>query len=239
MIPLRNPVGIRLGKLADSGRTGRLHLSGESGGVIHLSEGDVVYADSRRTPDLATRLAQAAVFSGRNLVSSLERSWLLREATVDAALELLSAKARHVRFRFSEEEPGYSDVDGMPVAALITEVSRRHEVMQQLSASLTPDTAVARDPGPRSHAIHVSDIQWAILIRAGNPVTPRGLALQLGQSVFSTTIEVFRMVTLDLLSVVDAPARPADQESEFNRNKPVIFFMRALADERGNSQLRG
>jgi len=238
MIPLRNPAAIRLGRLADSGRTGRLHLSGESGGVIHLSEGDVVYADSRRTPDLATRLAQAAVVTGRDLVGSLERSWLLREAIVDATLELLSAKARHLRFRPSGDEPGFSDLEGIPVAALITEVSRRREVMQQLSALLIPDTAVARDPGARSRAIHVSDIQWAILIRAGNPVTPRGLALQLGQSVFSTTIEVFRMVTLDLLKVVDVPTRPADQEGGFNRNRPVVSFIRALADERGNSQLR-
>jgi hypothetical protein len=234
MMPLRNPAAIELGRLADSGRTGRLHLSGESGGVIHLSEGDVVYADSRRTPDLATRLAQATV--GRDLISPLERNWLLREAIVDAALELLSARARHLKFRPSGDEPAVSDMGGMPVAALINEVSRRREVMQQLSVLLIPDTAVARDPGPRSRAIHVSDIQWAILIRAGNPVTPRGLAMQLGQSVFGTTIEVFRMVTLDLLKVVDAPARPADQEGQFNRNRPVISFIQALAGERGYSQ---
>ena len=104
MIPPGNPVAIRLGKLADSGWTGALYLSGESGGVIHLIEGDVVSADSRRTPDLASRLAQAVVSAGQDTVSSLERSWLIREATVDAALELLSARTR-ARFRASGTSP--------------------------------------------------------------------------------------------------------------------------------------
>jgi hypothetical protein len=228
MIPLRNPVAIRLGKLAGSGRTGMLYLSGECGGVIHLFEGDVVSADSRGTPELAARLAQAVVSAGQDMVSSLERNWLIREATVDAALELLSAGTR-ARFRASGDEPGPGDRDGMPVPVLMTEVSRRYEVIRQMSAVLTPDTAVARNPGPLSRAIHVSGIQWAILIRAGNPATPRSLALELGQSVFTTTIEVFRMVPLNLLSVVGAPALPADRAGEFNRGRPAISFIRALA----------
>lgn len=228
MIPLRNPVAIRLGKLADSGRTGMLYLSGECGGVIHLIEGDVVSADSRGTPDLAARLAKARVSEGQDMGSSLERRWLSREATVDAALELLSARTR-ARFRASGDEPGPGDRDGMPVPVLMTEVSRRYEVIRQMSALLTPDTAVARNPGPLSRAIHVSGIQWAILIRAGNPATPRSLALELGQSVFITTIEVFRMVTLNLLSVAGAPALPADRAGEFNRGRPAISFIRALA----------
>jgi hypothetical protein len=228
LIPPGNPVAIRLGKLADSGRTGMLYLSGESDGVIYLIEGDVVSADSRRTPDLATRLAQAAASAGQDTVSSLERSWLIREATVDAALELLSARTR-ARFRASGEEPGPGGRDCIPLPVLMTEVSRRYEVIRQMSALLTPDTAVTRNPGPLSRAIHVSGIQWAILIRAGKPATPRGLALELGQSVFTTTIEVFRMVTLNLLSVAGAPAWPADRAGEFNRGRPAISFLRALA----------
>jgi hypothetical protein len=233
MIPLRNPVAIRLGKLADSGRTGMLYLSGESDGVIHLIEGDVVSADSRRTPDLATRLAQAAASASQDTVSSLERSWLIREATVDAVLELLSARTR-ARFRASGDEPGPGDRDCIPLPVLMTEVSRRYEVIQQMSAVLTPGTAVTRNPGPLSRAIHVSAIQWAILIRISNPATPRSLALELGQSVFTTTIEVFRMVTLNLLSVVGASASPADQAGEFNRSRPAISFIRTLASERAH-----
>ena len=98
MIPTRSPVAIRLGKLAEAGRTGSLHLSGDSGGVIYVIEGDIAAADSRRTPSLADRI-------GTEKTGSFERSWLATEATIDAAMELMSARPRHVRFREPEEEP--------------------------------------------------------------------------------------------------------------------------------------
>jgi len=228
MIPLRNPVAVRLGKLAGSGWTGVVYLSGECGGVIRLIGGDVVSADSRGTPGLAARLAKAGVSAGLDGGSSLERGWLSREATVDAALELLSARTR-ARFRASGDEPGPGGRDGLPVPVLMAEVGRRYAVVRQMAALVTADTAVARNPGPLSRAIHVSGFQWAILIRAGGPATPRSLALELGQSVFSTTIEVFRMVTLNLLSAAGAPAVPAGRAGEFNRGRPAISFIRALA----------
>lgn len=49
----REPIAVRLGKLADSGRSGVLRVSGDCGGVIYLSEGEVLYAESQRTPALA------------------------------------------------------------------------------------------------------------------------------------------------------------------------------------------
>ena len=121
MIPSRSPVAIRLGKLAEADRTGALYMSGESGGVIHLSEGAVLAADSPRTPGLAARIGQAGrtgqatqtgragqagAVPGQELAGSFERSWMAAEATVDAALEMMSARPRHVRFRGPEEENG-------------------------------------------------------------------------------------------------------------------------------------
>jgi len=153
MIPSRSPVAIRLGKLAEAGRTGALYLSGESGGVIYLSEGDVLAADSRRTPGLAARIGQAGSAAGQEAAGSFERSWMATEATMDAAMELTSARPRHVRFRGPEEEPSPAGAGTIPVAVLITEVSRRHRIMQQMAAVLTPDTPVVRNPrlkpGPR------------------------------------------------------------------------------------------
>ena len=227
MLPAENPVIIRLGKLADSGQTGVFHLSGESGGSIYLSEGSVVYADSTRTPGLTARLEKAAV-ARQATVSQLERNWIVREATADAALELLSGKPRHPRFRASGEI-NLSAAEGMTVTLLVTEVSRRHNVLRQLSAVLTPDTAVARNPRLRSQAIRVSDTQWAIAMRLNNPATPRSLALEMGQSVFGTTITVFRMVTMGLLSAVGAPDGSADTGIEPDRSRHAISFIRALA----------
>ncbi len=230
MIPNRSPVAIRLGKLAEAGRTGALHLSGDSGGVIYVSEGDIVAADSRRTPSLADR-------AGADRAGSFDRNWLAAEATIDAAMELMSARPCHVRFREPGEEPeadlpglsGLSGLSGMPLPSLMAEVTRRHNLLEQIAAVLTPDSAVARNLRLRSRAVHVSDGQWAILLQLGQPVTPRALALGLGQSVFGTTIEVYRMVIMDLVSVVDASARAADPARAASRGRSALSFIRALA----------
>jgi len=224
MIPNRSPVAIRLGKLAEAGRTGSLHLSGDSGGVIYVSEGAIVAADSRRTPSLADRI-------GTGKTGSFGRRWLATEAIIDAAMELMSARPRHVRFREPEEEagPDLPGGPGMPLTALMAEVTRRHNLLEQIAAVLTPDTAVARNLRLRSRAVHVSDGQWAILLQLGQPVTPRALALGLGQSVFGTTIEVYRMVIMDLVSVIDASARAADPARAASRGRSALSFIRALA----------
>jgi hypothetical protein len=224
MIPTRSPVAIRLGKLAEAGRTGSLHLSGDSGGVIYVSEGDIVAADSRRTPSLADRI-------GTEKAGSLAWGWLATEATIDAAMELMSARPRHVRFTEpgEEPEPDLPGIPGMPLTALMAEVTRRHNLLEQIAAVLTPDTAVARNLRLRSRAVHVSDGQWAILLQLGQPVTPRALALGLGQSVFGMTIEVYRMVIMDLVSVVDASARAADPAGQASRGRSTLSFIRALA----------
>ena len=224
MIPTRSPVAIRLGKLAEAGQTGSLHLSGDSGGVIYVSEGDIVAADSRRTPSLADRI-------GTEKAGSLAWGWLATEATIDAAMELMSARPRHVRFTEpgEEPEPDLPGIPGMPLTALMAEVTRRHNLLEQIAAVLTPDTAVARNLRLRSRAVHVSDGQWAILLQLGQPVTPRALALGLGQSVFGMTIEVYRMVIMDLVSVVDASARSADPAGEASRGRSTLSFIRALA----------
>lgn len=228
MPPAKSPVLIRLGRAADAGQTGVLHLSGGSGGAIYLSEGTIAYAESRRTPDLATSLAKAAMAAPAGTVSSLERSWLARETTVDAATEILWGKSRQARFRTSAELD-LAVMASMPVAALIAEVSRRHQVIRQMSAVLTADTAVARCPRLSAGAVHVSGLQWAIVMRAGHPVTPRSLALELGQSVFGTTVESFRMVNMGLLAVAGTPASPPAAAGEPGRDRPAISFVRALA----------
>jgi hypothetical protein len=225
MIPNRSPVAIRLGKLAEAGRTGSLHLSGDSGGVIYVSEGDIVSADSRRTPGLADRI-------GTDEVGSLERGWMATEATIDAAMELMSARPRHVRFSEPGEEPGFpasAGFPGLPLTALMAEVTRRHNLLEQIAGVLTADAAVARNLRLRSPAVHVSDAQWAILLQLGQPVTPRALALGLGQSVFGMTIEVYRMVIMDLVSVVDAQDQAADPAGEASPGRSTLSFIRALA----------
>jgi hypothetical protein len=67
------------------------------------------------------------------------------------------------------------------------------------------------------------------LLQLGQPVTPRALALGLGQSVFGMTIEVYRMAIMDLVSVVDAQDQAADPAGEASRGRSTLSFVRALA----------
>lgn len=256
----REPLLVRLGKLAESGRTGALRLSGDCGGTIYLSEGDVVYAESKQTPGLAKQSQQAPEYPyedeavsqagsvparmnhgsvpilAANLdpgtARSLERSFAVREATVDALLDLLVDRSRNPprqRFR-AFVTPDVSEVSGMSVAALTVEVKRRQEITRQLSTFLTADKAVVRNPILASPSLQVSGLQWALLIRMGERSTPRSLAWELGHSVFGTTIELFRLIVLGFVSVVDAahpPAATAPDERPGNwRN--AVSFLRAV-----------
>jgi hypothetical protein len=124
MTPSKSPVALRLGKLAEAGRTGSLDLSGDSGGVIYVSAGDIVAADSHRTPGLAAR-------TRKEEAGSFEWTWLATEATIDAAMDLMSVRPLHVRFTEPEGDTG-------------------HRLLEQIAAVLTPDVEVARNPRLRA-----------------------------------------------------------------------------------------
>jgi hypothetical protein len=226
MTPSQSPVALRLGKLAEAARTGSLDLSGDSGGVIYVSAGDIVAADSQRTPSLAARTKTRT-----GEASSLEWTWLATEATVDAAMDLMSVRPRHVRFiePGGDAGPGIPAFPRMPLATLMAEVTRRHRLLEQVAAVLTPDTAVARNLRLRSRAVHLSDRQWALLTQLGQPGSPRDLALELGQSVFGTTIEVYRMVVMDLVSVAAVPAGDVVPAGDAGRIWPALSYIRAVA----------
>jgi hypothetical protein len=147
---------------------------------------------------------------------------MIREATADAALDLFSlpARPRYGRLR-QGETPVTGDDDGMPVTALLAEVARRQEIMRQMSALVTADTAVQRQLDMPSRGVRVSAAQWALVIRVNGPATPRDLAMELGHSVFGTTINVLRLMELNLLSAVGGPAH--GRSSTYLRPRPPTF----------------
>lgn len=253
----REPIAVRLGRLADAGRTGVLRVSGDFGGAVYFAEGEVVYAESKRTPGRPARPARlpdrdesarfvasaasgtdrrggpaAAAVSGPGALGALERECAVREATVDAVLELLTSESRNPpRQRFREgEAPDVGAAPGISVAALLAEVERRRKVMGQLATILTADTTVVRNPRFGSPGLQVTAQQWALLIRMGDRSTPRRLALESGHSVFGTTIEVFRLVVLRLLSVADVPSPPvtATQDEQPDPRRNTVSFLRAV-----------
>lgn len=227
MTPSKSPVALRLAKLAEAARTGSLDLSGDSGGVIYVSAGDIVAADSHRTPGLAAR-------TRKEEAGSFEWTWLATEATIDATMDLMSVRPLHVQFTEPGEDtgPGIPAIPGLALTTLMDEVTRRHRLLEQIAAVLTPDVEVARNPRLRPGAVHVSDSQWTILMQLAQPGTARDLALELGQSVFGMTIEVYRMVVMGLVSVADAPGGNApggDAAGGAGRIWPALSYIRAVA----------
>jgi hypothetical protein len=213
----------RLQKLAAAGGTGMLPFSGSGEGAIYLQAGRVIYAESERTP------WPADAFPGQaSELPPLAELLAIRTATepvLDAVLELFTSQQRYAKFRPSRQ-PAAKLTRGISVDALLTEIRRRQRLMNQLSALLTPDTAVARNPGLRNDSIRISAWQWALLIRAGHSRTPRDLAWDLGRSVFGTTIDVYRLVVMRLLS---APGQAPE------RGLALMSFARAAPVRKGNT----
>jgi hypothetical protein len=242
-----NLIAARLRKLADEESTGMLPVAGRGDGAVFFRGGQVVYAESSRTSLPSPRTSGLAALGltrrgaspdeghpgetglvAMRSVSRLTGMLELTELIIDALAELLSTESRYAKFRPAEVLP-VGQGRPMPVEALLAEVQRRHEVLRQVAAILTPDTAVARHPAIDPPAAQVSPTQWSLLARAGDGTTPRGLAMQVGRSVFGTTIEVYRLLELGLLVVPGRPPAPAD-----GRPGTSISFIRAVSGGRGS-----
>jgi Domain of unknown function (DUF4388) len=248
-----NLIAARLRKLAEERSTGMLPVSGHGDGAIFFRGGQVVYAESSRTALPGPRATGLDVFGllpgeapladgeghadetglvpvrrASRLVGILE----ITELIIDALTELLSSESRYARFRPAEVLPVGQ---GRPIAVetLLTEVQRRHEVLRQLAVVVSPDTVVACDPSLDLPSAQVSPTQWALLVRAGGATTPRGLATQLGRSVFGTTIEVYRLIELGLLVVPGRMAAAADGQDP-GRPAAAMSFIRAVSGGRGS-----
>jgi hypothetical protein len=247
-----NLIAARLRKLADKGSTGMLPVSGRGDGAIFFRGGQVVYAESSRTslpgpratgldvlglvtgevPDSAGEgyTGEAGIVATRP-VTRLGGLLELTELMVDALTELLSSESRYAKFMHAGVLPLGQ---GRPIAVetLLAEVRRRHEMLRQLASVVTPDTAVACASSLDLPAVQVSPTQWALLARAGDGMTPRGLAVHLGRSVFGTTIEVYRLVELGLLVV------PGRSPAQAGGQAAAMSFIRAVSGGKG-SDARG
>ena len=252
-----NLIAARLRKLADEASTGTLPVSGRGDGAIFFRGGQVVYAESSRTSPpgpratgldvLALTSSEAPGFAGAGGTDeaglvAVRPGWLgglgrlggmleITELIIDALTELLSSESRYAKFRHAEVLPVGQ---GRPIAVetLLAEVRRRHEVLRQLAAVLTPDTPVAREPSLPAPSAQVSPAQWALLSRVGGGTTPRGLAVQLGRSVFGTTMEVYRLVQLGLLVVPGCPEPAGEQAAR--QPAATMSFIRAVSGGRGS-----
>jgi hypothetical protein len=189
-----NPVVTRVRRLAATHATGTLPFAT---GALYFADGDITGADSERTPPAAGISPPLAEDPpSRQVTALLGRT----EPVVDAALDLLSGEARYGRFRPADRSSAPMP-PAIPADALLTEVFRRQRLLRRMSAVLTPDSTIARNPALDAEAIRVSALQWALLIRIGDGTTPRGLALELDRSVFGTVVEIYRLLAVGLVRV--------------------------------------
>ena len=219
-----NLVAGRLSKIAAADSTGMLPFSGGSDGAIYFRNGDVVYAESERTPGPAGDAFPART-DGLTPLGRITAIRAVTEPVIDAVLDLFTTQARYAKFRPSKL-PAAGLAPGIDTEALLAEISRRRRLLKQLSAVLTPDTAVTRNPHLRSESIRVSAWQWALLIRVRHGCTPRDLAWDLGRSVFATTTDVYRLLVLRLLSA-------AGEVPE--RGLAATSFVRAASVKKGDT----
>jgi Domain of unknown function (DUF4388) len=244
-----NLIEARLRKLAATGSTGMLPMSGPGDGAIFFRRGQVVYAESTRTPTPVRRTrglaalglvaadpAPASNNAELAAAPSLDRLvglLALTEPTIDAIAELLSSESRYAKFRPSDFPPA-GQLTPVPIESVLHEVERRRQVLRQLAPAVTADSPVARFAPRDRPRFQVSASQWALLVRTGTGSTPRSLAMLLGRSVFGTTIEVYRLLALGLLVVPGQAAAIIGRPSpERRRPAEVMSFMRALSDAGG------
>jgi Domain of unknown function (DUF4388) len=249
-----NLIAARLRKLAAADSTGMLPVSGRGDGAIFFRDGRVVYAESSRTPG-PQRAAGLAAFgllpedsaepgasgarAGAKLVvrpslGRLARVLALTEQTIDAIAELLSTESRYAKFRPSDIPP-VPPISPITVETALAEVERRRQILRQLAPVVSADTPVIRDVARESPSFQVSAPQWALLVRVGDGATPRTLALTLGHSVFGTTIEIYRLLALGLLTVPGHPPALGGGQG-VRRPGTVMSFLRAVCDAGGGGE---
>jgi Domain of unknown function (DUF4388) len=233
VLPGRRPDGYadqvtgRLRRIAAARSTGMLPFSGRSDGSIYFRDGKVAYAESTRTPGPALHDQPGPDQPPLNKITAI---LAITEPTVDAALELLSVQSRYAKFRPSRV-PDTGPASDISLDALLAEVARRQRVLGQLSVVLTADTALARNPHIRPETIRVSALQWALLIRVRHGSTPRDLAWDLSRSVFGTTVEAYRLLARQLLSV----AAPRPDSAGEAPGLAAMSFVRAASVEKGDT----
>jgi hypothetical protein len=233
----------RLIGLAAAGSTGTLPVTGPVEGAIHFRDGHVTGAQSARTPgptSAPTLLASVPLHGnardGRVRARQkpapprpgLPDDLTALEPTIDAVLDLIVSQSACDRFK-SARRSGAGPADGLAVDVLLAELARRRHLLEQMSAAVTADTTVIRNPRLNAPRVQVTALQWALIIRAGAGITPRDLAFELGRSVFGTTAEVYRLIALRLVSAADDPGQA--------RDPMALSFIRAVSDEKGDNRM--
>jgi hypothetical protein len=221
--------------------SGALRVTGEPGGLIHLTDGNVTAIETAGAPgpDLilvrSGRIAEAswagaftaAAAVGR-LGSELVRRGLIGEGELEAVLRVALADAMFAVAGGRVDETAVEHVTtpsllplGQPAAPgwLLFETSRRLRVLACAAGLVRHDQdRVTADPAaPPAGSGVLAPGQGDVIALANGRRTARDMAFILGRGVYSLGLELTRMNSTGLVAITSrrsiSPVRPARQEA--------------------------
>ncbi|MFI5844354.1 DUF4388 domain-containing protein [Catenuloplanes sp. NPDC051500] len=212
-----------LSQLVTAGETGALHVDGDPGGVIYLTEGQVSYVESAAAPGVGELLTtsgrlsaptwDSAVSAGKDAhrvgrllieqghLTEGELELCVLGVIYDAAYFVLQPAAVPVRFAAGEQH-WIGPVCRVDADVLSKETTRRRRLLDEVFDSSTLDTAAVRPaPRPPVERVVLSALQYELLLAADGERTPAALARILGRAGFVTLQQVRALAAAGLIVV--------------------------------------
>ncbi|WP_159768313.1 hypothetical protein [Streptomyces sp. HM190] len=219
----RHAVSPMLHRLAAERATGVLL---RESGSLYLSDGEVVHAESPRSPGLDVLLSAGGVLDtdgwreavdtagaglrvGRFLVDSGRVAKGTLElchagAMFDAAYFVLGPSSAPARFRYGAAH-WLGPIRPVPVATITREALRRRDLLHRIWPDAAADDApLIRAAGPSSPPVPIR--QGAVLDQIDGFRTAADISVTLGRPTFHTLVAVRRLAAAGLIS--PAPPRP-------------------------------
>ncbi|BCB84368.1 DUF4388 domain-containing protein [Phytohabitans suffuscus] len=215
-----------LSQLSAAGETGALHVEGDPGGTVYLTDGWISYIESPASPGVGELLTtsgrlpgevwQAAAASGDEVGPLLVAQGHLTRgelelctlgAIYDAAFFVLSPAPTRVRFEAGERHR-LGPICQVDAAVLGRELTRRRKLLDDAHPSSDVDTgrllAAPRAPVPR---LVVTGPQWELIVHCDGHRTAADLARLLGRAGYTTLLELRRLAAAGLVTArADDPA---------------------------------
>ncbi|MFF7143484.1 MULTISPECIES: transcriptional regulator [Streptomyces] len=198
------------------------------GGMLHLSGGQLVYAESPATPGLDALLIARGALDEEGWREAITQAGPLRQvgrflvdsgrigqgalelchlgALYDAAYFVLGPSGAPARFRYGEAH-WLGPVRPVPVAAVERETLRRRELLHRI----WPDPATDRNPLVRTGlpaGPAVTSRQKAVLERIDGVRTAADISRALGRPAFHTLVDLRRLAAAGLVAAPAAVPAP-------------------------------